>query len=59
MWEMELTIKGEAVVTWRSQASFVKMMMMMPTRLLYLAVRTAGVAILSQRWIVTMKKSGH
>ena len=30
-------MRGEAVVTWRSQASFDLMMMMMLTRLLYLA----------------------
>ena len=42
MQDMESTIRGEAVVIWRSQASF-DLMMMMLTRLLYLAVEIDGI----------------
>ena len=42
MQDMESTMRGEAVVTWRSQASFDLMMMMMLTRLLYLAAVNDG-----------------
>ena len=55
---MESTIEGEVVVTWRSQASF-DLMMMMLTRLLYLAVEIDGGLSLSLRKMVAVKKSGR
>jgi hypothetical protein len=55
---MESTGRGEVVVTWRSRASF-DLMIMMLTRLLYLAAVADGVVSLSQRTMVAVKKSGH
>ena len=45
---MELTGIGEAVITWKSKASF-DLMMIMLTRLLYLAVEIDGGVSLSLR----------
>jgi hypothetical protein len=46
---MESTITGEAVVTGRSQATFDLMMIMMLTRLLYLAAIIDGIISATQK----------
>jgi hypothetical protein len=55
---MESTIEGGVVVTWRSQASF-DLMMMMLTPLLYLAAVNDGIRSSSLRKMVAVKKSGR
>jgi hypothetical protein len=55
---MESTGEGEAVSTWKSKASF-DLMIMMLTRLLYLAVETDGIRSSSLRKMVAVKKSGR
>ena len=50
-------MRGKVVVTWRSQASF-DLMIMMLTRLLYLAVENDGIRSSSLRKMVAVKKSG-